>query len=119
MRCVRSSEGVARSGLVRLDAPAVPTGGRLLGRPDLGCDCPATTAPLNTQFWRASFDPTKEAVFTFLDSFIGEMAALFPDKILHLGGDEVGGGGGGGVTGGPVAGTCVFAGGPAAEPPAS
>src|SRR4029077_4362270 len=26
------------------------------------------------------FDPTREAVYTFLDGFIGEMAALFPDR---------------------------------------
>jgi hypothetical protein len=38
----------------------------------------------------AYFDATSEAAYTFLDSFIGEMAGLFPDKVLHLGGDEVG-----------------------------
>ena len=34
-------------------------------------------------------DPTRESTYTFLDSFIGEMAALFPDKYFHIGGDEV------------------------------
>ncbi len=34
-------------------------------------------------------DPTKEEVYEFLDQFIGEMATLFPDKYLHIGGDEV------------------------------
>ncbi|HUI41106.1 MAG TPA: family 20 glycosylhydrolase [Terriglobia bacterium] len=36
-------------------------------------------------------DPTNEKVYTFLDAFIGEMAALFPDEYFHIGGDEVNG----------------------------
>ncbi|MGE5743994.1 MAG: beta-N-acetylhexosaminidase [Gemmatimonadota bacterium] len=38
-----------------------------------------------------TFDPTREAVYVFLDRFIGEMAALFPDPYWHIGGDEVNG----------------------------
>jgi N-acetyl-beta-hexosaminidase len=55
------------------------------------CECPAVINATNvdTQFWRASFDPTKDAVYSFLDRFIGEMASLFPDKVFHIGGDEV------------------------------
>jgi hexosaminidase len=34
-------------------------------------------------------DPSKEEVYRFLDAFIGEMAALFPDEYFHIGGDEV------------------------------
>ena len=34
-------------------------------------------------------DPTKESTYKFLDRFIGEMAALFPDQYFHIGGDEV------------------------------
>jgi hexosaminidase len=34
-------------------------------------------------------DPTKEEVYTFLDKFFGEMAGLFPDAYMHIGGDEV------------------------------
>ncbi len=37
----------------------------------------------------AVMDPTRESTFAFLDSFIGEMAAIFPDKFFHIGGDEV------------------------------
>jgi hexosaminidase len=37
------------------------------------------------------FDPTREAVYDFVDDFIGEMAALFPDPYWHIGGDEVNG----------------------------
>ena len=38
-----------------------------------------------------AMDPTKESTYTFLDAFIGEMAALFPDEYFHVGGDEVNG----------------------------
>ncbi|HYL34473.1 MAG TPA: family 20 glycosylhydrolase [Bryobacteraceae bacterium] len=38
-----------------------------------------------------TMDPTREATYRFLDSFIGEMAALFPDRYFHIGGDEVNG----------------------------
>ncbi|MFI5235550.1 MAG: beta-N-acetylhexosaminidase, partial [Gemmatimonadales bacterium] len=36
-----------------------------------------------------AFDPTREAVYQFLDGFIGEMSGLFPDAFWHIGGDEV------------------------------
>lgn len=36
-------------------------------------------------------DPTREAVYTFLDSFLTEIAPLFPDPYWHIGGDEVNG----------------------------
>ncbi|HRP82059.1 MAG TPA: family 20 glycosylhydrolase [Flavobacteriales bacterium] len=36
----------------------------------------------------AVFDPTNEATYALLDRFLGEMAALFPDPYLHIGGDE-------------------------------
>jgi hexosaminidase len=33
-------------------------------------------------------DPTRESTYKFLDTFIGEMAAIFPDHFMHIGGDE-------------------------------
>jgi hexosaminidase len=39
----------------------------------------------------AALDPSKEEVYRFLDGLLGEMAALFPDPYLHIGGDEVNG----------------------------
>lgn len=33
-------------------------------------------------------DPTMERTYTFLEAFIREMAALFPDAYFHIGGDE-------------------------------
>ena len=38
-----------------------------------------------------TMDPTREEVYEFLDGFIEEMAALFPDPYFHIGGDEVSG----------------------------
>lgn len=35
-----------------------------------------------------TMDPTRETTYKFLDAFIGEMAALFPDAYMHIGGDE-------------------------------
>jgi hexosaminidase len=36
----------------------------------------------------AVMDPTRESTYRFLDVFLGEMAALFPDEYMHIGGDE-------------------------------
>jgi hexosaminidase len=38
-----------------------------------------------------AMDPTRESTYKFLDQFVGEMAALFPDQYFHIGGDEVNG----------------------------
>lgn len=60
----------------------------LVGYPELG------SLPRDYQIgrtfgvWDAALDPTKESTYAFLDSFIAEMAALFPDEYMHLGGDE-------------------------------
>jgi hexosaminidase len=35
-----------------------------------------------------AFDPTRENLYKFLEAFYREMAALFPDAYLHIGGDE-------------------------------
>jgi hexosaminidase len=38
-----------------------------------------------------AFDPTNEKTYKFLNELFGEMAKLFPDHFLHVGGDEVNG----------------------------
>ena len=38
-----------------------------------------------------AMDPTRESTYEFLDRFIGEMTALFPDSYFHIGGDECNG----------------------------
>ncbi len=39
----------------------------------------------------AAMDPTKDSTYKFLNSFIEEMAGLFPDRYFHIGGDECNG----------------------------
>jgi len=44
------------------------------------------------RFWGIflpTMDPSNERVYEFLDGFLGEMTALFPDPYFHIGGDEV------------------------------
>ena len=38
-----------------------------------------------------AMDPTRESTYQFLNLFIGEMTALFPDLYFHIGGDECNG----------------------------
>jgi len=38
-----------------------------------------------------AMDPTRDSTYQFLDTFIGEMTALFPDPYFHVGGDECNG----------------------------
>jgi len=63
----------------------------LVGHPELG------SAPGPFQIVRTwgifddALDPTREEVYTLLDGFLAEMAALFPDAYVHIGGDEVNG----------------------------
>ncbi len=33
-------------------------------------------------------DPTRESTYEFLDKFVAEMATIFPDPYMHIGGDE-------------------------------
>ena len=38
-----------------------------------------------------AMDPTRDSTYKFLDGFVGEMATIFPDPYLHIGGDETNG----------------------------
>jgi hexosaminidase len=38
-----------------------------------------------------TLDPTRDETYAFIDGLLGEIAALFPDEYLHVGGDEVNG----------------------------
>jgi hexosaminidase len=59
-----------------------------VGYPQLGSG-PAPTGT-NTTFGvhDEAMDPTRESTYIFLDRFFGEMATLFPDPYVHIGGDE-------------------------------
>jgi hexosaminidase len=39
----------------------------------------------------SAMDPTRENTYRFVSRFLGEMAALFPDEVFHVGGDECSG----------------------------
>jgi len=61
----------------------------LVGMPELG----AAPGPYHIERKWGIFAPVlnaaSERTYEFLDAFIGEMAALFPDRYFHIGGDEV------------------------------
>lgn len=60
----------------------------LVGYPELG----SAPGPFHIErgfgVFDNAFNPANEAVYRFLDGFFAEMAALFPDAYMHIGGDE-------------------------------
>ncbi len=60
----------------------------LVGHPELGSAPGPYTIERNWGIFDPAFDPTREALYPFLDRFFGEMVTLFPDAYLHIGGDE-------------------------------
>ncbi|MGH9944100.1 MAG: beta-N-acetylhexosaminidase, partial [Pyrinomonadaceae bacterium] len=60
----------------------------LVGHPELGSAPGPYTIERRAGIFEPALDPTREEVYQFLDKFLGEMAALFPDAYLHIGGDE-------------------------------
>ena len=60
----------------------------LVGYPELGSAPGPYTIERRPGIFEPALDPTREEVYKFLDTFLGEMAALFPDDYLHIGGDE-------------------------------
>jgi len=63
----------------------------LIGYPELA-SAPGPYSIIHTfGVYDPALDPTKDAVYTFIDRLIGEMAGLFPDAYFHIGGDEVNG----------------------------
>ena len=62
-----------------------------VGYPDLGSAPGPYTIEREYGMFDPAIDPTRESTYKFLDEFVGEMAALFPDAYFHIGGDEVNG----------------------------
>jgi hexosaminidase len=60
----------------------------LVGYPELGSLPGPYEIERHAGIFDPAFDPTREQVYKFLDAFIGEMASLFPDEYMHIGGDE-------------------------------
>ena len=69
------------------DVPAHATSW-LVGYPELGSAPGPYTVERNWGIMDPVLDPTRDAVYDFLDQFFAEMAGLFPDEYLHIGGDE-------------------------------
>ena len=61
----------------------------LAGYPELGSAPGPFRIERKWGIFEPTLDPTQEKVYAFLDTLIGEMAALFPDQYFHIGGDEV------------------------------
>lgn len=60
----------------------------LVGHPELASAPGPYEIERRAGIFDPTLDPTREEVYKFLDTFIGEMAAIFPDAYLHIGGDE-------------------------------
>jgi hexosaminidase len=60
----------------------------LVGHPELGSAPGPYSIERKFGIFDPTIDPTREDVYKFLDGFLGEMAALFPDPFMHIGGDE-------------------------------
>jgi hexosaminidase len=64
------------------------TGSWFVGYPDLASGPGPFHIEREFGVFDPVMDPTRESTYEFLDTFIGEMAAIFPDHFLHIGGDE-------------------------------
>src|ERR1051326_6386639 len=60
----------------------------LVGYPELGSAPGPYKIERGAGIFEPALDPTREQTYKFLDTFLGEMAALFPDEYMHIGGDE-------------------------------
>ena len=60
----------------------------LVGYPELGSAPGPYSIERTWGIMQPALDPTREDLYKLLDGFLGEMAALFPDAYLHIGGDE-------------------------------
>src|SRR5687768_10988388 len=60
----------------------------LVGYPELGSAPGPYSIERRPGIFEPALDPTREEVYKFLETFLGEMAALFPDEYMHIGGDE-------------------------------
>ena len=77
-----------------LDMPA-HTASWAFGRPDVVVSCPervsADEEGLEHGANKAALHPLLEETYTLIEQLLAEMAGIFPDDFLHLGGDEVDG----------------------------
>ncbi|MGI9069360.1 MAG: beta-N-acetylhexosaminidase [Pyrinomonadaceae bacterium] len=60
----------------------------LVGHPELGSAPGPYKIERAAGIFEPALDPTRDQTYKFLDGFLGEMAQLFPDTYMHIGGDE-------------------------------
>lgn len=60
----------------------------MVGYPNLGSAPGPYSVQTSFGIFDSAFDPTRNSTYQFLDAFLGEMAKLFPDSYMHIGGDE-------------------------------
>ena len=60
----------------------------LVAYPELGSAPGPYKIERGAGIFEPALDPTREQTYKFLDTFLGEMAGLFPDEYMHIGGDE-------------------------------
>jgi hexosaminidase len=60
----------------------------LVGYPELGSAPGPYKIERGAGIFEPALDPTREQTYKFLDVFFAEMASLFPDAYMHIGGDE-------------------------------
>ncbi len=60
----------------------------MVGYPDLASAPGPFSIERHFGVFNPVMDPTRDTTYEFLDKFIGEMAEIFPDAFMHIGGDE-------------------------------
>jgi hexosaminidase len=61
----------------------------LVAYPELSCTGDTKAVPATWGVFEDVFCPGKEETFQFLQNVLTEVMALFPSKVIHIGGDEV------------------------------
>ncbi|MFP5262839.1 MAG: beta-N-acetylhexosaminidase [Blastocatellia bacterium] len=60
----------------------------LVAHPELGSAPGPYAIERKAGIFDPAFDPTREELYKFLEGFFTEVARLFPDEYIHIGGDE-------------------------------
>ncbi|MFN2532518.1 MAG: beta-N-acetylhexosaminidase [Pyrinomonadaceae bacterium] len=60
----------------------------LVSYPELGSAPGPYQIERGAGIFEPALNPTREQTYKFLDTFLGEMASVFPDAYMHIGGDE-------------------------------
>ena len=61
----------------------------ILAYPELGSGTQVTSPERHWGVFRPLLDPSNPKVYQFIEAVVAELAQLFPDDYLHIGGDEI------------------------------